>query len=153
MRKRWILLAEDDANDAALALTSLERTIPKNSIITVADGAEALDYLYRRGKFVESGQGRPCLVLLDLKMPKLDGIEVLRQIKGDPDLKTIPVVMFTSSKQESDVSLCYELGANAYVVKPVDFVKFRETIESIASFWARINELSIEHVEQPVHIA
>lgn len=135
-----ILLAEDNANDAELALAALAEYRLANEVVVVQDGAEALDYLKRVGGFSDRPEGNPAVVLLDLKMPKVDGIEVLRTMKTDPDLRTIPVVMLTSSRQESDLVRSYRLGANAYVVKPVAFDEFVKAVKSLGLFWAVINE-------------
>jgi CheY-like chemotaxis protein len=108
--------------------------------LVVRDGAEALDYLYRRGAFAQEPDGNPIVILLDLKMPKVDGIQVLRQIKSDKDLQTIPVVILTSSRESRDMETCYQLGVNAYVVKPVKFADFVEAVREIGVFWALINE-------------
>jgi two-component system, response regulator len=135
-----ILLAEDNAKDVELTLEALAEYNLANEVIVARDGAEALDYLYGRGKFAESGGGTPAVVLLDLKMPRVDGLEVLRQMKSDPQLRSVPVVMVTSSREEQDLVKSYELGVNAYVVKPVDFQKFVESIKQIGFFWAVINE-------------
>jgi CheY-like chemotaxis protein len=137
---RTILLAEDNANDVELTVTALRRNRVANEVVVVRDGAEALDYLYRRGAFAERPTGCPGLILLDLKMPKVDGIEVLRQVKGDETLKTIPVVVLTSSREEHDVLRSYDLGVNAYVVKPVTFNEFLEAVQTLGQFWAVINE-------------
>ena len=135
-----ILFAEDSDRDVELTLAALEEYNLANEVVVVRDGAEALDYLYNRGKFANHGNGLPVVVLLDLKMPKVDGLEVLRQIKADPGLKHIPVVMLTSSREEQDLVRSYELGVNAYVVKPVDFQKFVESVRQLGCFWAIINE-------------
>ena len=135
-----ILLVEDSEKDIELALEALEEYHLANDVIVAHDGAEALDYLYRRGPFAANTDGRPVLVLLDLKMPKVDGLEVLRKMKKDPALKCVPVVMVTSSREEQDLVRSYELGVNAYVVKPVDFQKFVESIKQLGFFWAVINE-------------
>jgi two-component system, response regulator len=111
-----------------------------NEVICLRDGAEALDYLYRRGPFAGRENGQPAVVLLDLKMPKVDGTEVLRQIKGDPQLKVIPVIVMTSSREESDLHGSYQLGANAYVVKPLKFPDFVDAVTRLGAFWAVINE-------------
>jgi CheY-like chemotaxis protein len=108
--------------------------------VVVRDGAEALDYLYRRGSYATRAEGNPAVVLLDLKMPKVDGLEVLRQAKRDPQLKVVPIVMLTSSREEQDLVKSYELGANAYVVKPIDFHQVIEAIKQLGLFWAVINE-------------
>jgi CheY-like chemotaxis protein len=135
-----ILLVEDSANDAELTLAALEDNRLANEVVVVRDGAEALDYLYTRGAHERRSEGNPALVLLDLKMPKVDGLEVLRQIKSDPNLKTIPVVMLTSSREEKDLDRAYELGVNSYVVKPVHFPEFMDAVRHIGGFWAVINE-------------
>ena len=135
-----ILLAEDNPKDVELTLTALDEHHLVNEVVVVNDGAETLDCLYRRGKFAMRADNHPAVVLLDLKMPKVDGLEVLRTIKSDHDLKTIPVVILTSSRQEKDVIESYKLGVNAYVVKPVDFKKFIDAVKQIGAFWALINE-------------
>jgi CheY-like chemotaxis protein len=135
-----ILLVDDSARDTELALAALENHNLANEVVAVRDGAEALDYLYRRGEFADRPHGDPAVILLDLKMPKVDGIEVLRQIKGDPRLKMIPVVVMTSSREEQDLLNSYQLGVNAYVVKPVKFPNFVDAIEQVGAFWAIINE-------------
>jgi CheY-like chemotaxis protein len=135
-----ILLAEDNPKDVELTLAALEEYNLANEVVVVNDGAEALDYLYRRGKFALRADSNPAVVLLDLKMPKVDGLEVLRTIKSDPDLKTIPVVMLTSSREENDLIESYRLGVNAYVVKPVDFQQFVDAVKKLGSFWALLNE-------------
>jgi CheY-like chemotaxis protein len=137
---RTILLAEDNDNDVELTLAALRSNRVANDVVVVRDGAEALEYLYRRGSFASRGAESPALILLDLKMPKVDGLEVLRQIKGDPALRTIPVVMLTSSREESDLFQTYDLGVNAYVVKPVEFTSFMEAVKVLGQFWAVINE-------------
>ncbi len=134
-----ILLVEDSARDAELALNAL--AAHANQVVHVRDGADALDYLYRRGEFEGRAGAQPALVLLDLKLPKVDGLEVLRQIKGDADLKTIPVVMMTSSREERDLVDSYELGVNAYVVKPVKFKDFIDAVKQVGGFWAVVNEV------------
>lgn len=135
-----ILLAEDNNHDVELTLAALEEYNLANEVVIARDGAEALDYLHARGKFAGHANGLPVVVLLDLKMPKVDGLEVLQQMRADPALKAIPVVMITSSREEQDLIRSYELGVNAYVVKPVDFQKFVESIKQIGFFWAIINE-------------
>lgn len=135
-----ILFAEDSPRDAELALDALAENHLANEVVHVRDGAEALDYLYRRGSFAGRTSGQPAVVMLDLKMPKVDGLEVLRTIKADPDLKVIPVVVMTSSREEGDLVRSYQLGVNAYVVKPVKFQEFVEAVRQIGSFWAVINE-------------
>ena len=135
-----ILLAEDNANDVELTLTALRECHLANGVEVVHDGAEALDYLYRRGAYSEDRRKSPAVVLLDLKMPRVDGLEVLRQIKADPVLHRIPVVMLTSSREERDLVQSYDLGVNAYVVKPVDFTQFVDAIRTLGIFWAIVNE-------------
>jgi CheY-like chemotaxis protein len=135
-----ILLAEDNERDVELTLAALEDHNLANEVVVARDGAEALDYLHARGKFAGHENGHPVVVLLDLKMPKVDGLEVLRHMREDPGLKTIPVVMVTSSREEQDLVRSYSLGVNAYVVKPVDFTKFVESIKKIGFFWAILNE-------------
>jgi CheY-like chemotaxis protein len=134
-----ILIAEDNPNDLELTLTALNEYHVANEVITVGDGAEALDYLYSRGRFAGRPPGAPAVVLLDVKMPKVDGIEVLRQIKTDPQLHTVPVVMLTSSAEEPDLKRSYELGVNAYVVKPVDFTEFISAVSRLGIFWGLVN--------------
>jgi CheY-like chemotaxis protein len=135
-----ILLAEDNAHDVELTLAALSEHNLANEVVVVRDGAEALDYLHHRGQFADHPNGLPVVVLLDLKMPKVDGLEVLRQMKEHPDLKRIPIVMLTSSREEQDLVRSYQLGANAYVVKPVDFQQFVDSIKQLGFFWAIINE-------------
>lgn len=135
-----ILLAEDNDHDVELTLAALDEYNLANEVVLARDGVEALDYLYGRGKFAGHANGLPVVVMLDLKMPKMDGLEVLRQMRNDPALKSVPVVMITSSREEQDLIRSYELGVNAYVVKPVDFQKFVQSIKQIGFFWAIINE-------------
>jgi CheY-like chemotaxis protein len=135
-----ILLAEDNDRDVELTLAALEEHNLANEVVVARDGAEALDYIYGRGKFAGHANGLPVVVLLDLKMPKVDGLEVLRQMREDPSVRHVPVVMVTSSREEQDLVRSYELGVNAYVVKPVDFQKFVESVKQIGIFWAIINE-------------
>ena len=138
---RRILLVEDSPRDAELILDALEGNKLANEIVHVRDGAEALDYLYRRGPFTNRTDDQPALMLLDLKLPKVDGLEVLRQVKGDAALKMIPVVMMTSSREEQDLVRSYELGVNAYVVKPMKFQDFVEAVQQVSGFWAVLNEV------------
>jgi len=138
---RTILLAEDNANDLELTLAALDENRVANEVIAVRDGEEAIEYLELRGRFAGRAGGNPVLVLLDLKMPKVDGLEVLRHIKTSPALRTIPVVMLTSSREESDLVRSYELGVNAYVVKPVDFSDFMTAVRRLGGFWAVVNEV------------
>ena len=135
-----ILLAEDNPKDVELTMTALDEHNLANEVVVVNDGAEALDYLYCRGKFKLRNSSPPAVVLLDLKMPKVDGLEVLRTIKNDDHLKTIPVVVLTSSREEKDLVESYKLGVNAYVVKPVEFQRFVEAVRELGVFWALINE-------------
>lgn len=137
---RRILLVEDSEQDIELTLTALEEHHLANKVDVVHDGAEALDYLYQRGAFARFNQDVPVVVLLDLKMPKVDGLEVLREMKSDAKLKHIPVVMLTSSREERDLVASYALGVNAYVVKPVDFQQFIKSVKELGCFWALINE-------------
>jgi CheY-like chemotaxis protein len=136
----YVLLVDDSENDVELTVRALSQYKLANEIVTVQDGAEALDFLYRRGAFASRANGDPIVVLLDIKMPKVDGLEVLRTMKGDPNLRPIPVVMLTSSREGPDVDECYRLGANAYVVKPVDFQQFSDAVKTIGKFWAVLNE-------------
>jgi len=134
------LLAEDSDRDAELTMNALTENNLFNEVERVRDGAEAFDYLYCRGPYSGRPTGHPALVLLDLKMPKVDGLEVLQQIRSDPQLKLIPVVVMTSSSEEQDVVRSYKLGANAYVVKPVKFNEFVHAVKQVGVFWAVINE-------------
>ena len=136
----YILLADDNANDLELTQRALAQYKLANEIVVVRDGTEALDFLYRRGSYSSRHEIDPMVVLLDIKMPKLDGIEVLRTMKAEPRFQLIPVVMLTSSRQGPDVEECYQLGANAYVVKPVDFAQFADAVKTIGKFWAVLNE-------------
>jgi CheY-like chemotaxis protein len=135
-----VLLAEDNDNDVELTLAALGEHRLVNEVVVVRDGAQALEYLYARGAFEGRAPGNPAVVMLDIKMPKLDGIEVLRQMKADPELRSIPVVMLTSSREERDVVETYRLGVNAYVVKPVAFREFLEAVKTLGLFWAVLNE-------------
>lgn len=135
-----ILLAEDDPNDVELTLTALAENNLANSVVVARDGAEALDFLYRRGLFAERPLGQPVVILLDLKMPKVDGLEVIRQVKGDPALCALPLVVLTSSRESRDLEECYRLGVNAFVVKPVRFADFVAAVKQVGAFWAVVNE-------------
>ena len=135
-----ILLVEDNERDIELTLAALGEHNLANEVVVARDGAEALDYLYCRGQFSGHANGLPVVVLLDLKMPKVDGLEVLRKIRSDSNLKMVPVVMITSSREEQDLINSYQLGVNAYVVKPVDFQKFVASVKELGMFWAVINE-------------
>ena len=136
---RRILLAEDDPNDVELTLTALRNNRLANEVVVAHDGAEALDYLFQRGAYAGREPGNPAVVLLDIKMPKVDGLEVLRQIRADPMLKTLPVVILTSSREERDLVTSYKLGVNAYVVKPVGFSEFVSAVSLLGGFWAVVN--------------
>ena len=135
-----ILMVEDDPRDVELTLTALEEYNLANEVVVARDGAEALDYLYCRGSFETRSSENPAVMLLDLKLPKVDGLEVLQQVKSDEKLKLIPVVVLTSSHEEKDMVASYKLGVNAYVVKPVDFHEFVNAIKELGAFWAVINE-------------
>lgn len=135
-----ILMVEDDPKDVELTLTALEEYNLANEVVVTRDGEEALDYLHCRGEYKTRSSGNPAVMLLDLKLPKVDGLEVLQQIKSDGELRMIPVVVLTSSKEEKDMVASYKLGVNAYVVKPVDFHEFVNAIKELGVFWAIINE-------------
>lgn len=135
-----IVIVEDDPRDLELTLEALRQNHLANEVVALRDGAEALDYLYQRGEFALRHGGLPAIVLLDLKLPKVDGLAVLRTLKGDDAMRNIPVVMLTSSREERDLVESYRLGVNAYVVKPVDFSSFVDAVRQIGSFWAVINE-------------
>jgi CheY-like chemotaxis protein len=135
-----ILMVEDDPKDVELSLTALEDYNLANEVVVARDGEEALDYLYCRGQFKNRAGDNPAVMLLDLKLPKVDGLEVLKQIKSDEKLRLIPVVVLTSSKEEKDMVASYKLGVNAYVVKPVDFHEFVNAIKELGAFWAVVNE-------------
>jgi CheY-like chemotaxis protein len=135
-----ILLVEDDPKDIELALIALREYNLANEIMVARDGVEALDYLYRREAFALRPEGNPVVILLDLKMPRLDGIQVLRQLKSDEQMRFVPVVILTSSRESRDLEEAYRLGVNAYVVKPVRFTELVEAIKAVGVFWALINE-------------
>src|ERR1700721_716216 len=135
-----ILMVEDDSKDVELTLTALDEYNLANEVVVARDGEEALDYLYYRGNFMRRAGENPAVLLLDLKLPKVDGLEVLHQIKSDDNLKMIPVVVLTSSHEEKDMVASYKLGVNAYVVKPVDFHEFVNAVRELGVFWAIINE-------------
>jgi CheY-like chemotaxis protein len=137
---RRILLVEDSHHDVELTLSALAENHLANEVVVVRDGEEALDYLYRRGVFKLRMEGNPAVVLLDLKLPKVDGLEVLAQLKSDSTLRMVPVVMLTSSREEQDLVSSYNLGVNAYVVKPVDFYEFVDAIREVGLFWAVVNQ-------------
>ncbi len=140
VKLKRILLVEDSPNDVELTLEALSEHNLANEVEVAQDGQEALDYLYHQGRFSDRPDGNPAVILLDLKLPKINGIEVLRQIRSDDKLKLIPVVVLTSSHEEQDRVESYKLGANAYVVKPVDFHAFIDAVKSLGIFWAIINE-------------
>ena len=135
-----ILIVEDDPNDVELTLTALADYNLANEVVVTRDGQQALDYLHCRGEFSTRANGNPAVMLLDLKLPKIGGLEVLQQIKSDERLKMIPVVVLTSSNEEKDMMRSYSLGVNAYVVKPVDFHEFVNAVKELGVFWAVINE-------------
>jgi CheY-like chemotaxis protein len=144
-----ILLVEDSANDVALALAALEEINLANEVVVVRDGQQALEVLHREGQFSGREDGNPAVVLLDLKLPKVDGIEVLSQVKNDPELKKVPVVMLTSSREERDLARSYGLGVNAYVVKPVAFPDFVSALKELGLFWAVVNQPPPGSIPQP----
>ncbi len=135
-----ILIVEDDPNDVELTLTALADYNLANEVVVTRDGQQALDFLYCRGEFSTRAPGNPAVMLLDLKLPRIGGLEVLQQVKSDENLKTIPVVVLTSSSEEKDMMRSYKLGVNAYVVKPVDFHEFVNAVKELGVFWAVINE-------------
>ena len=135
-----ILLVEDDKRDLELTLIALERSQLANDVIVARDGAEALDYLNREGPFADRVEGNPAVILLDLKLPKVNGLEVLEAVRATAALRSVPVVMLTSSQEEADVLKSYQLGVNAYVVKPVEFKQFVSSIADLGVFWALLNE-------------
>jgi two-component system response regulator len=138
-----ILMAEDSMDDAALTMRALKKSGFTNKIQHVINGAEALDYMYCRGAFSDRESSKhPKMILLDLKMPKIDGLEVLEILKGDPDLKSIPMIILTSSKEDPDIKRCYELGANSYIVKPVESEDFFQTIKELGLYWMMRNQLA-----------
>lgn len=140
-RQTSILLVEDNANDLELTLHALRSNKVANRIDVARDGEEALDFIFKRGQFAERAQDpRPSLVLLDLKLPKVDGLEVLREIRNHPSTRTIPVVILTSSKEEKDLVAGYQIGVNSYIQKPVDFTQFRETVRHLGLYWMVVNQ-------------
>lgn len=146
---KHILLVEDDLQDVQLMLAALEQHHLANRVFVVHDGAEALDYLYCRGAFKHRARGNPVLVLLDLKMPKVGGLEVLKIVKADELLNIIPVVVLSSSRETTDVAECYRLGVNGYVVKAVDYQGFMTSVRQIGVFWGKLNETPPESSRQP----
>jgi CheY-like chemotaxis protein len=145
-----ILIVEDDPRDVELTLTALEEYNLANEVVVTRDGQQALDYLYCRGEFDTRPNDNPAVLLLDLKLPKVDGLEVLQQIKADERLKMIPVVALTSSQEEKDKVRSYKLGVNAYVVKPVDFHEFVNAVKELGVFWAVINEPPPGSIKKPL---
>ena len=141
---RSILLAEDSPADAEMAIDALREAHLANPIVHVQDGIEAMDYLLRRGKFASRPEGLPAVLLLDIKMPRMDGLEVLREIRSHDKLKTLPIVVLTSSREESDLARSWDLGVNAYVVKPVDSEQFFHAVKTLGRFWAVLNETPVE---------
>jgi CheY-like chemotaxis protein len=141
MKLKSILIAEDNQNDVDLTLLALSKYNLANHIVVVNDGVEVLEYLRSQGRFEGRHGGTPAVIMLDLKMPRMDGIAVLKEIKSDPVLQTIPVVMVTSSREETDIVQSYKLGVNAYVVKPVDFSQFVDAMRQLGAFWAVLNEI------------
>ncbi|KRG84288.1 chemotaxis protein CheY [Stenotrophomonas daejeonensis] len=137
---RTILLAEDSPADAEMAIDALRDARLANPIVHVEDGVEALDFLLRRGAWSERGEGLPAVLLLDIKMPRMDGIEVLQRIRAEEELKRLPVVILSSSREESDLARSWDLGVNAYVVKPVDIDQFFNAVKTLGTFWAVINQ-------------
>ena len=141
-----ILLVEDDPKDADLTIMALDEYNLSNRVVHVKDGVEAIDFLKYEGKYNTREKENPAVILLDIKMPRMDGIEVLEVIKNDDKLKMLPVVILTSSRENPDLQKCYSLGVNAYVVKPVDFKDFIESVKSIGVFWAMINETPPQNI-------
>ncbi len=140
-----ILLVEDDPCDVELTLEALNDNSLASGVVVARDGEEALDYIHRRGSFADRADGQPLVVLLDLKMPKVDGVEVARRLKSDPQTRSIPVVILTSSRESRDLRSCYEIGVNAYVVKPVQFHEFSDAVRQVGRFWVGLNELPPGH--------
>ncbi|PBS12903.1 two-component system response regulator [Lysobacteraceae bacterium NML93-0792] len=141
---RTILLAEDSPHDAEMAIDALREAHLANPIVHVEDGVEAIDYLLRRGKFADRPEGDPAVLLLDIKMPRMDGLEVLKQLRDHETLKRMPVVILSSSREESDLARSWDLGVNAYVVKPVDVEQFFDAVRTLGKFWAVLNEVPEE---------
>jgi CheY-like chemotaxis protein len=144
-----ILLVEDDPKDIELTLAALGEHNLANEVAVARDGVEALDYLCRRGAFARRPPGNPIVIMLDLKMPRMDGVQVLRQLKADEQLSLIPVVVLTSSRESLDLEACYRLGVNAYVVKPVRFVEFVDAVKEIGVFWVLVNQSPPEDALKP----
>jgi CheY-like chemotaxis protein len=141
-----ILLAEDNPKDVELTLEALSEHNLANHVTVVRDGVEIIEFLRREGKYILRKPGLPAVLLMDIKMPRMDGIEVLRTVRGDPALKLLPIVILTSSREEQDLIKSYELGVNAYVVKPVDFKDFIQAVKEIGVFWAVINEIPPQNI-------
>lgn len=141
---RTILLAEDSPHDAEMAIDALREAHLANPIVHVEDGVEAVDYLFRRGKFADRPEGDPAVLLLDIKMPRMDGLEVLKQLRDHETLKRMPVVILSSSREESDLARSWDLGVNAYVVKPVDVEQFFDAVRTLGKFWAVLNEVPVD---------
>lgn len=136
-----ILIVEDNPNDAEMALRALKKNKLTNNVLVVEDGEEALNFIFRKGKYSErNNESSPKMILLDLKLPKVDGLEVLREIKSNPETKVTPVIVLTSSKEESDIVESYKLGVNSYIVKPVDFDKFVDAVRDLGLYWLLLNE-------------
>lgn len=144
IRLKKILLVEDNPNDIELTLEALDEQNLANRVIVVNDGVEAMEYLQYKGKYKDREKENPAVILLDIKMPRMDGIEVLEAIKSSTELKMVPVVILTSSREEPDLKKCYDLGVNAYVVKPVNFKDFYDSVKKLGVFWAMINELPLD---------
>jgi CheY-like chemotaxis protein len=142
-----ILIVDDSPKDVELVISALAEKNLANEVDIAEDGEEALDYLYRRGKFVDRENGNPTVILLDIKMPKMNGIEVLKHIRCTPEFKMIPIIMVTSSHEERDLVESYKLGANSYVVKPVDIVQFIDAIKTLGQYWVVINQLPPKHLQ------
>lgn len=141
LKLKKILLVDDNPNDVELSLEAFEEANLGNRVVVANDGVEAMEYLLYEGKFQQREQEPPAVILLDIKMPRMDGMEVLQQIKSNAALKMIPVVMLTSSREEPDLKKCYDLGVNAYIVKPVNFKDFFDAVKQLGIFWALLNEL------------
>jgi len=136
-----ILIVEDNPNDAEMALRALKKNNLTNNVLVVGDGEEALDFIFAKGKFAgREKKTRPKIILLDLKLPKVDGLEVLKEIKSNPETKIIPVIVLTSSKEETDIMRSYLLGVNSYIVKPVDFDKFVDAVRDLGLYWLLLNQ-------------
>lgn len=140
---RKILLVEDNFNDIELALEALGEENLRDRVIVANDGVEALEYLFYQGKHQSRGKENPAVIFLDIKMPRMDGMEVLQAVKSHAELKTIPIVMLTSSREEKDLKLCYEKGVNAYIVKPVDFTDYLNVVKQLGIFWVLLNQLPV----------